>query len=921
MNRVTGLTVAATGGNYVDGSYYNVPLVSFGSSVTGKHATARVTISGGGIQSVKIIDGGSAYGIGNTLGLIGITTSGGHTAGHLKVTDVYSNIGDTLNIDGIKGDDFESYNDLYRITAIGDGNDREITVASASTISPAYTTGIGATSSTANVILTGETLNVESLTYNQTVGLATVVTVQPHAFVVNDKVRLGGVEDNLLNGDFIVSEVVGLTSFVANVGVNTFAPSTSGTKFVYAPSYSSRGGNLTKTDEKTSGRLISQYAGITTVTNTSATSTQTTIGIQSATLLDLNIGDYLQIGNEIVRVKSNVTSNSVSIFRGVMGTENQSIANGSVIRRIKPNPVEFRRNSLLRASGHTFEYVGFGPGNYSTALPERQDRNVSAKQEVLAQSTKTEGGGANYTGMNDAGDMFTRNKVSISITGEEEVFGTPVPTVTGEDPNLGSGTNVGFGLITPQEVTVARSIRVEGGTNANFSSEFDAPVIFNNKITSTSVKGIEANSLFLQGDATVSRKFTVGISTPSLAGNVGDVVFNGLAASGGLTGWIYTSNNVWEQFGRIGLNGTEPSQNIGVSSGGNYVGLATQINFVGAGVTVTNEFNSTSGIATFTFDANPRLGISTGSVSGQNNLLGIGTQINFVGFGITIGGEFDSTTGIGTILLTGLSGVSTSFPQGPVNAVQYNASGSFAGGSGFVYENNTNVKISGNSSDGLLKVTQSGTGNALEVASGNIGIGTTASARIEIQNASGESLRIKSTSGSGNIVRVDNTSGDTTPLIIDVNGKVGINTVQANAEAHVVGNALISGQGRFLNPEKTFTASIQAPSLTSDVSFKLPSQVGAAGSILKDAGSGQLDWTSTSAIVAAALPDTDSLTEGSSNKYFTDERAADAVGSAINSGIQTGITVTYDDAGDKINFNVDSSSPYPFTTRGFSIPL
>ena len=66
-------------------------------------------------------------------------------------------------------------------------------------------------------------------------------------------------------------------------------------------------------------------------------------------------------------------------------------------RKIYINPVEFRRHSIIRASGHTFEYVGFGPGNYSTALPDKQDRQISADEELLAQSTKREGGINFYT--------------------------------------------------------------------------------------------------------------------------------------------------------------------------------------------------------------------------------------------------------------------------------------------------------------------------------------------------------------------------------------------------------------------------------------------------------------------------------------------------------------------------------------------
>lgn len=51
-----------------------------------------------------------------------------------------------------------------------------------------------------------------------------------------------------------------------------------------------------------------------------------------------------------------------------------------------------------------------------------------------------------------------------------------------------------------------------------------------------------------------------------------------------------------------------------------------------------------------------------------------------------------------------------------------------------------------------------------------------------------------------------------------------------------------------------------------------------------------------------AAASTDELTEGSNNLYFTDERAQDAIGSAITGGTQTNITVTYDDANNVYNF-------------------
>lgn len=48
---------------------------------------------------------------------------------------------------------------------------------------------------------------------------------------------------------------------------------------------------------------------------------------------------------------------------------------------------------------------------------------------------------------------------------------------------------------------------------------------------------------------------------------------------------------------------------------------------------------------------------------------------------------------------------------------------------------------------------------------------------------------------------------------------------------------------------------------------------------------------------------TDDVAEGSTNKYFTDERAQDAIAAAIAAGTQTNITITYDDTANSLSFN------------------
>ena len=101
------------------------------------------------------------------------------------------------------------------------------------------------------------------------------------------------------------------------------------------------------------------------------------------------IGSYLQAGDEIMRVKSTTVTGSpdtIQVIRSALGTPQQNHLSGDVVRKIKPKAIELRRPSIIRASGHTFEYLGFGPGNYSTALPQVQVRTLSEREEVLVQS-------------------------------------------------------------------------------------------------------------------------------------------------------------------------------------------------------------------------------------------------------------------------------------------------------------------------------------------------------------------------------------------------------------------------------------------------------------------------------------------------------------------------------------------------------
>ena len=107
----------------------------------------------------------------------------------------------------------------------------------------------------------------------------------------------------------------------------------------------------------------------------------------------------------------------------------------SLVKKIKLNSIELRRPSILRASGHTFEYLGYGPGNYSTGLPQVQVKTLSETEEFLVQAQETSCGTVLYTGMDSDGDFYIGNTKYSAQSGEQTTFDVPTPTVTGEDPN------------------------------------------------------------------------------------------------------------------------------------------------------------------------------------------------------------------------------------------------------------------------------------------------------------------------------------------------------------------------------------------------------------------------------------------------------------------------------------------------------
>tara|TARA_E500000318_G_scaffold19314_2_gene20139 strand:+ start:2924 stop:8779 length:5856 start_codon:yes stop_codon:yes gene_type:complete len=655
LGGILALNISNAGAGYGSGgagNIFNATLKPTGSS-KGINATARITVNASGnITDVEVMTNGSTYAIGDNVEVVGVAKTTGFSVATLTITNVAEDINSTIKISGVSSDSYKEYNSLYKITGISSSNQFEVT--SRKPIGGRSITGVGAVhTNDASCDLTGARLDVNSLTYNNVTGKATLDFVQNHGLIANDVIILGGADSDFYNDSFVVSEIVGLTTAIVNVGVNTITPGTGGTISGYYPGISARDGFIDVFNESANARTVNYYAGITTtISDPIADGSTTSIRISNVNNFNFQLGDYLKIGGEIVRVKSTVTGNPITVFRGVLGTQASSHVSGSVIRKIKVNPIELRRPSLIRATGHTFEYLGFGAGNYSTSLPPLQTTAPSNRQQLLAQSVKISGGTNNFNGTNDRGDFYIGNRKISSNTGKQELFEVPILSITGQDPFSVSGVNP-IDISSPVEANIANSLKVEGGPNNNILSEFNGPTVFTEKLTSTSDDGLEAVSLFLQGNTTISRKFTVGLNKPTTAGNPGDVVFNANPGAGGIVGWVYSIANGWFSFGNLSSSQNDNSpvfDNVGIATTSHgdctvKVGSGSSLvcidaDGVGIGTTANGAKLRVDGVIRGTF---------IGDGSGLSNLDSIWTENSEV---VYVRDNADASVGIGTSIGT-----------------------------------------------------------------------------------------------------------------------------------------------------------------------------------------------------------------------------------------------------------------------------
>ncbi len=507
---ITGTLNGGTG--HSAGTYHNVKLYNNSFLTTWDGATARVVVgAGGNVTSADIISGGSGYNNGETLFFDTAVIGGAPSASYTIATSGISTaIGNTIQLTGI-GTVTDGF---YRITSIPAKN--QISIAkTAADIVPV----VGQYFVNSNIPIT-----VSSTSHDSATGITTFTCFSRHGLVSGNQFRILDPSNNNL-GDYIVLASSSTTQFTAKTSGFGLTP-----RHILKHSLSSNEGIADDTGENLSSRGSFFYDNesmeLRANIQSDATFPVQLINSGISTTGRFPLGTYIQIDNEIMRITSSTLSgpsnNQITVIRGAMGTLKENHSNGSIIRKIKLIPIEFRRPSILRASGHTFEYLGYGPGNYSTGLPQLQVRTLTEREDFLSQSQETSGGSVIYTGMNSDGDFYIGNTKYSAASGQQTTFDIPVPTITGQDPSRLS--------VVYDEVIVKERLLVEGGNSGTILSQFDGPVTFNGAVT-------------FNTDLTVSGKLRVTNKTQSTSSGTGAIVVSGgvginknLNVNGNITG-------------------------------------------------------------------------------------------------------------------------------------------------------------------------------------------------------------------------------------------------------------------------------------------------------------------------------------------------------------------------------------------------
>ena len=536
------LTISSGGSAFLNGTYYDIPLCGG----TGANATANITVSGNIVTGITIQNFGSGYTVGDALTLRGIPGSPNTS---------------TVIVAEVK----QSPSDLETIQILGCTNSRNngtflIKSITSNTITYYNNLGYPETPEQGVILLGGPAYQIrvspDGAVYDSGTNTTTIVTQQSNNFAVGNKV----IFDDQIGptpsiGVCTITNVIGITSF-------TVRGDASSANRVYGFGLSSNIKNTDSENENVASRHFAIYGGYKARINQSVTVSDNNFLISD--IYGIQKGDMIQVNTEIMLV-TKVSGGEIYVRRGQLGTKVVPHLNQTAIKRISIVPVELRRNSIIRASGHTFEYVGFGPGNYSTGMPSNQDKILTDEDILTSQSLSTKGGLVVYTGMNSNGEFFIGKTKFDAVTGSQTQVGIPT-----EDEESLVSTSLSIldvnSLVVNDTLDASTAFSVFKTVTVEGESEFVGVTTFTSTqaATSTTVAAVIVSGgvaigddLIVGNDAKIDN-ITVGLTSSTTIDTVANNLY--LNSAGGTV-------NVTDNLGVSGTLGVTGNSTLGGTLG------------------------------------------------------------------------------------------------------------------------------------------------------------------------------------------------------------------------------------------------------------------------------------------------------------------------------------------------------------------
>jgi hypothetical protein len=641
------LSVTTAGSAFTNGIYHDVPLCD-GS---GANATAIIRVESGAVVEATIQNQGSGYVAGDLLRVRGIPGSTNNCFVSVESINYSPSDTDVIQIIGCSND---TNNGTFAILSV---TSNKITYYNNNAVPETPEIGVG--------FLAGFGYQVESApdgsVYNSLTDTTTITLQSPHSFAIGSKV----VFDDIIGNPGTKIGISTVSNIIDNKTFSVRGNAGAAIR-VFEAGLLSNPKDSSATNENVASRhypILGKYKG-----RTSQVISSNALSFLVNDLYGLDKGDFIQINSEIMLV-TRISGGEVNVRRGLFGTRAVSHVNDSRIKKIQIVPVELRRNSILRASGHTFEYVGFGPGNYSTGMPTNQDRILSASETLTSQSLSTSGGLVVYTGMNDRGEFFIGKTKFDAVTGKQIDVGIP---------EAESGNAATLDVVVANKVIVndeldATTARVDlNNINVLTDAFITGVTTIASVVNSTSSLN---GALVVAGGVGIDLDVCIGEDL-SVAGSAGiSSIRIGITSSTTIDTFIQQPYNLY-----LDSSGgtTVVNDNLHVSENVRIAGVSTFLNstlFVGISTFSSNvQINNNANITgVTTFGSSIRVaGISTFAsnltVSGTSTLTGnVSAGASITSVGDIVAGSSAKFKGYGTIPIGGIimwSGTIATIPAG-----------------------------------------------------------------------------------------------------------------------------------------------------------------------------------------------------------------------------------------------------------------